>query len=205
MMIQDVNKCQQRTLSLVGILRLMVVFVAIIMLIIPFDAKAQGAVSDTFSTREVIDAGGKFFGTAAEGLAAVVEQAASRYGRPNGYILGQEGSAALVGGARFGDGELVTRNLGRHQIYWTGPSVGFDFGVHGTKVMMLIYNLPNLESMYSRYPGVEGAAFVVGGVSATVLNYDQVVIVPVRVGVGARMGVNAGYIKFTRQRDLNPF
>lgn len=172
----------------------------------PLLAHAQQApTNDTFSTQEVVDSGHVFFGTLAQGMASVVEGLTARYGQPNGYILGEEASGAFIGGLRYGEGVLYTRNAGNHRVYWQGPSVGFDFGGDGTRTMVLVYNLPSVDTMFQRFPGVSGSAFLVGGLSASANQSAQVVIAPIRAGIGARLGVNVGYLKFTRQPTWNPF
>lgn len=167
-------------------------------------AAPSGSVSDTYSAEEIVQTGGKFFGAISQGLASVVEKAVSKYGQPNAYILGEEGSGALFVGARYGEGKMYTRNAGELKVYWQGPSVGFDVGGDGSKVMMLVYNLPTVDSIFGRYPGVDGSAYVVGGIGMTVMKYSNIVIVPIRSGVGARLGVNVGYLKFTPQPTWNP-
>ncbi|MEM9635237.1 MAG: DUF1134 domain-containing protein [Pseudomonadota bacterium] len=160
---------------------------------------------DTYNEDEIVKAGHQFFGSVSGGLASVVERAFSRYGEPNGYILGEEGSGAFVAGARYGEGHLYTRNAGNHKLFWQGPSVGWDFGADGARVMMLVYNLPTVNSVYDRFVGVNGSAYLVGGVGMTVLLKNEVVLVPVRAGVGARLGLNMGYLKFTENATWNPF
>lgn len=132
-------------------------------------------------------------------------KAFSSYGEPNGYVLGEEGSGALIAGARYGEGNLYTRNAGTHKLFWQGPSVGWDFGADGARVMMLVYNLPTVNSLYTRFAGVNGSAYLVGGVGMTVLLNNEIVLVPVRAGVGARLGLNMGYLKFTDKPTWNPF
>lgn len=161
--------------------------------------------SDKFTVDEIITAGHNFFGQVTEGLATVVEHAVSRYGLPNGYILGQEASGAVVGGLRYGEGTLYTKNVGQHPIYWQGPSVGLDLGAEGNRTMMLVYNLPSVDAIYSRYAGVAGSAYLVAGVGMTVLAGKGIYIVPIVSGVGARLGVNIGYLKFTAKPTWNPF
>lgn len=160
---------------------------------------------ETFSQDQVLQTGHEFFGSVSGGLASVVERAFSSYGEPNGYILGEEGAGAIVAGARYGEGHLYTRNAGTHKVFWQGPSVGWDFGGDGARVMMLIYNLPSIDKMYQRYLGVNGSAYLVGGVGMTVLSNHDTLVVPVRSGVGARLGVNVGYLKFTEKPTWNPF
>jgi hypothetical protein len=172
----------------------------------PLPAQAAGgSLSDTYSADELVHTGSKFFGSVAQGLATLVEKSVSEYGLPDGYILGDEGSGAVVVGARYGQGTMYTRNRGDFAIYWQGPSIGFDFGGDGSKVMMLVYNLPDVRAIYQRYPGVAGSAYIVGGLGMTVLRVGNVVVVPIRSGLGARIGVNAGYLHFTRDATWNPF
>ncbi len=171
----------------------------------PVSVNAQGAVSDTYSPTELLDAGNQFFGSISQGLASVVERAVSQYGQPNAYILGQEGSGALFGGVRYGEGTMYTRNVGQREIFWQGPTIGFDVGGDGSRIMMLVYNLPHINAVYGRYPAIQGTAYLVGGVGMTVLKRGNVIMVPIRSGVGARLGVNVGYLKFTEQPTWNPF
>jgi hypothetical protein len=172
----------------------------------PQMAMAQsGSLSDTYSSEELVETGGQFFGSVAQGLASLIERSVSTYGLPNGYILGDEGGGALFGGARYGQGTLYTRNVGELPIYWQGPTIGLDVGGAGSKVMMLVYNLPEINAVYDRYPGVDGSAYVIGGLGMTVLKRKDVVMVPIRSGLGARLGVNVGYLKFTQEPTWNPF
>ncbi|QYO76185.1 DUF1134 domain-containing protein [Devosia salina] len=168
-------------------------------------AYAQGSLSDTFSGEELVDNGREFFGSAAQGLASVVERAVSQYGQPNGYILGEEAGGALFVGAKYGEGTLYTRNAGQFKIFWQGPSIGLDVGGDGSKVMMLVYNLSTIQDILGRYPGVDGSAYVIGGVGMTVTKRGNVVVVPIRSGVGARLGINVGYLNFTAEPTWNPF
>jgi hypothetical protein len=159
-----------------------------------------------FSTNELIDSGHRFFGAVSRGLAQVIEEAARRWGQPNGYVLGQEASAAFVGGLRYGEGAMYTRNAGDERVYWQGPSVGFDAGADGDRTMMLVYNLPAINAIYRRYGGVDGSAYFVGGFGFTALTAeDGVIVVPIRSGLGARLGVNVSYLKFTPHSTWNPF
>ena len=160
---------------------------------------------DPYSQGEMVDAGHRFFGQVSGGLASVIERAVAQYGEPNGYILGEEGSGALLAGARYGEGQLFTRNAGTHKVFWQGPSFGWDVGADGARVMMLVYNLPSTDAIHRRYVGVNGSAYLVGGFGMTVLSNHDIYIVPVRAGVGARLGVNVGYLKFTPQPTWNPF
>ncbi len=161
--------------------------------------------SGQYSMQEIIDAGHGFFGNVSNGFGKVIESAFQKYGLPNGYILGQEGGGAFIAGVTYGEGELVTKNAGSYPLFWQGPSLGIDYGVNGDRVMMLIYNLPDVNSVYKRFVGVSGSAYVVAGVGMTVLRNKDVLIVPVHTGVGARLGVNIGYLKVTAQPTWNPF
>jgi hypothetical protein len=159
----------------------------------------------TFSAGELVNEGHRFFGTVSRGLAEVVEKAVGRWGQPNGYILGQEGSGAFVVGLRYGDGKLYTKNAGDRRVFWEGPSIGFDTGGEGARTMMLVYNLPATEAIYSRFPGIDGSAYFVGGFGMTALGDGNIVVVPIRSGVGLRLGANIGYLKFTPNATWNPF
>ena len=161
--------------------------------------------TQTYTTDETIDAGHRFFGSTSRGLALTIEQAVARWGQPNGYILGQEASGAFFGGLRYGEGTLHTRNAGSRAVFWQGPSLGFDVGGDGARTMMLVYNLSSTEALYRRFVGVDGSAYLVGGVGMTALMADEMVVVPIRTGVGARLGLNLGYLKFTAQPTWNPF
>ncbi|MCA1970096.1 unnamed protein product [Ciceribacter sp. T2.26MG-112.2] len=167
----------------------------------PTPARAQGE----YTAQEIVDAGHGFFGSTSGALASVIEKAFQNYGLPNGYILGQEGSGAFVAGLTYGEGQLNTKNAGQHDVFWQGPSLGIDYGGNGTRVMMLVYDLPSVEALFARYGGVSGSAYVVAGIGMTVLKSSNVVLVPIRTGVGARLGVNVGYLKLTRQPTWNPF
>lgn len=164
-----------------------------------------GSLSDTYSGEELVQTGSEFFGSVAQGLASLVERSVSQFGLPNAYILGEEAGGAIFAGARYGEGTMYTRNQGEHAIFWQGPSIGIDFGGDGSKVMMLVYNLPTVQAVYERYPGVDGSAYIVGGLGMTVMKYGNVVLVPIRSGVGLRAGLNVGYLKFTQEPTWNPF
>lgn len=161
--------------------------------------------SDGFTAQEIVESGHRFFGQAAGGLATVVEKVFSDYGIPNGYILGEEGSGAIIGGLTYGEGMLYTKNAGDHTVFWQGPSIGWDLGGQGSRTMILVYDLDNVDSLYRRFVGVAGSAYVIAGFGFTVLKNAHVLLVPVRTGVGARLGVNVGYLKLTRQPTWNPF
>ena len=131
-------------------------------------ARAQ-AENENFTAAEIVDAGHRFFGTISGGLATLVERTVANYGLPNGYIIGQEGSGALIGGLRYGDGVLYTKLESPRQVYWQGPSIGWDVGGDGNRTMMLVYHLPNIPTLYKRYFGVTGSAYLIGGVVALIV------------------------------------
>jgi hypothetical protein len=163
------------------------------------------AATGQFSSNELIDAGHRFFGGVSHGLAMVVEKAVSQWGLPNGYILGQEASGAFVGGLRYGDGTLYTRNAGDLRVFWQGPSIGFDAGADGARTMMLVYNLPQVGAIFDRFGGINGSAYFIGGFGMTALTANNIVVVPIRSGIGLRLGANVGYLKFTDSPTWNPF
>ena len=171
----------------------------------PGAALAQTARPQRFSSNELVDSGHQFFGSVSRALASVVEEATKRWGQPNAYILGQEAGGAFVAGARYGEGTMYTRNAGDLRVYWQGPSLGFDAGADGARTMILVYNLPATNAIYRRFGGIDGSAYLVGGFGFTALTADDVVLVPIRAGVGARLGVNLGYLKFTPASTWNPF
>jgi hypothetical protein len=158
-----------------------------------------------FSSGELVSTGHRFFGTVSRGLATVIEKAVSQWGQPNGYVLGEEGSGAFIGGLRYGEGVLYTKNAGDLKVFWQGPSFGWDFGGEGARTMMLVYNLPATQAVYQRFAGIDGSAYFVGGFGMTALTANNIVIVPIRAGVGLRLGANIGYLKFTPQSTWNPF
>lgn len=168
-------------------------------------AAPAAAQQNGYTVDEIVNEGHNFFGATSGGLASMVENAFQRFGLPNGYILGEEGGGAFIGGVRYGEGTLFTKNAGEHRVYWQGPSIGFDAGADGARMMALVYNLPSVQHVYGRFGGVTGNAYLVGGLGMTVLQRDNVVLVPIKTGVGARLGVNLGYLKITPTPTWNPF
>jgi hypothetical protein len=167
--------------------------------------RAAAQAYEKYTVQEIIDAGHGFFGSTSGALAGIVERMFRKYGLPNGYVLGEEAGGAFIGGLRYGEGSLYTKNAGDHKVYWQGPSIGWDYGLDGNRTMMLVYNLPTVDFLYNRFFGVSGSAFVVGGLGATALARQGVFVVPIRTGIGARLGVNVGYLKLTRVPRINPF
>lgn len=159
----------------------------------------------TFAPNEIVSAGHRFFGGTSRGLANLVERATQQWGRPTAYILGQEGSGAFVAGLRYGEGMLYTKDGGDAKVFWQGPSLGFDFGGEGARTMMLAYRVRDVRDLERRFIGIDGSAYLVGGLGMTALGADNMLVVPIRTGVGARLGVNGGYLKFTSRPTWNPF
>ena len=168
----------------------------------PQQQRRSGA---TYTIEEIVGTGHQFFGTVSRGLAQVVEKAVSQWGQPTGYLHGQEGSGAFIVGLRYGDGTLYTKNAGDLRVFWEGPSIGFDTGGEGARTMMLVYNLPATDAIYQRFAGVDGSAYFIGGFGMTALTANNIVLVPIRSGVGLRLGANIGYLKFTPKATWNPF
>lgn len=169
--------------------------------------RVQASRPESYSQREVLDAGHQFFGSISGGIATFIEKVFAKHGQPNGYVLGQQGSGAFIAGVKYGEGQLHTRNAGEYKVYWQGPSIGWDVGADGTRVMMLVYDLPSVDSIYQQYNGVNTSAFLIGGAGLTVMENKSTntKIVPVKSGLGARLGVNLGYLKFTDRPKWNPF
>ena len=168
----------------------------------PAVAAAQG---DTYKQDDLIGAAEGVFGQGAEGLARLIEDVLSKQGEPNGYIVGREAGGAFVLGARYGSGTLFHKIEGQRPVYWTGPSVGFDAGANAGSTFVLVYNLHDTDQLYERYPAGEGNAYLVGGFTASYLRKGNVVLIPIRAGAGLRLGVNAGYMKFSHRQRWLPF
>jgi len=160
---------------------------------------------DTYDEDQMAREANDFLGESAEGLANVINKAFKDQGRPNAYIRGEEGGGAIIAGVRYGQGELVTKSGHKRKVYWQGPSIGWDFGANAGKVFILIYNLPDVDLLFQRFAGVDGSAYFVGGVSMNYARSGNIVVAPMRVGVGMRLGANVGYIHFTPTMSWNPF
>jgi hypothetical protein len=159
----------------------------------------------TYRKDDVIGAAEGVFGKGAKGLAEIIEKILKEQGEPNAYIAGREASGALVVGLRYGSGTLSHTVEGQRPVYWTGPSIGFDVGGDAARTFVLVYNLYDSQDLYRRYPQVEGRAYFVGGFSATYLRRGDVAIIPIRLGVGVRLGANIGYMKFSEKSRWLPF
>jgi hypothetical protein len=168
---------------------------------------ATTAASDgsTYKKDDLIGAAEGVFGKGAQGLAGLIEDILKKQGEPNAYIVGREAGGALGIGVRYGSGTLHHKIEGERPVYWTGPSIGFDAGANAGSTFVLVYNLFDTEDIYKRYPAGEGAAYLVGGFNASYLRRGDVVLIPIRVGVGARLGVNVGYMKIRKKQNWVPF
>jgi hypothetical protein len=162
--------------------------------------------SATYQKDDLIGAAEGVFGKGAAGLAGVIEDLLKKQGEPNGYITGREGGGALVVGVRYGSGTLHHKIEGERPVYWTGPSIGFDVGANAASTFVLVYNLYDTESLYrKRFAAGEGQAYLVGGFNVAYLRKGDVVLIPIRVGAGLRLGINAGYMKFSKKQNWLPF
>ena len=171
------------------------------------DAAATVAVStqDTYQEDDLIGAAEGVFGKGAQGLAMLIEDILKKQGRPNGYIVGREGGGAFIVGLRYGSGTLNHRVEGEKPVYWTGPSIGPDAGANAGSTFILVYNLYDAEEIYNRFPAAEGVAYLGGGFNASYLRRDDVVLIPIRVGAGLRLGANVGYMRFSKKQRWLPF
>lgn len=166
---------------------------------------APAADAATYKKDDLIGAAEGVFGKGAKGLAELVEKILKDQGEPNAYIAGREASGAFVVGLRYGSGTMTHSIEGQKPVYWTGPSLGFDFGGDAAKVFVLVYNLYDGDDIYRRYPQVEGRAYFVGGLSGTYLRRGSVALIPIRLGAGVRLGANVGYMKFSQKSKWLPF
>lgn len=179
----------------------------------PAEAAAAAAIADTtvedpsttYREDDLIGAAEGVFGKGAQGVAEMIQKLLAEQGEPNAYIVGREAGGAFIVGARYGSGTLYHKVEGQRPVYWTGPSVGFDIGANAASTFVLVYNLYDTEELYERYPAGEGQAYVIGGLTASYVRKGDVVLIPIRVGAGLRLGVNAGYMKFSKEQKWLPF
>jgi len=171
----------------------------------PSAASAPAASSTTYAQKDVVSAAENVFGRGAEGLATMIENIFKDQGEPNAYIVGREAGGAIGIGLRYGSGTLFHKVEGEQPVYWTGPSVGFDLGADASKTFALVYNLFDSEDLYRRYPAVEGKLYLVGGFTANYLQRGDVIVVPIKLGVGWRLGANIGYMSFSKKSKILPF
>jgi hypothetical protein len=181
---------------------------------IPAMAQTTGSIApaartrhgSTYSMQEVVDAGHHFFGATTRGFAKAVEAIFTDQGEPTAYIVGEEGAGSFIGGLRYGEGTIYYKNGIRQKIYWQGPSIGFDFGGNGSRTLVLVYNSSTPRELHEvRFGGVEGSAYMVGGVGVNYQRAHDITLAPIRTGVGARLGANVGYLKYSRRPTWNPF
>ena len=171
----------------------------------PEAAATTAAPGSTYKKDDLIGAAEGVFGKGAQGLASLIEDILKKQGEPNAYIVGREAGGALVLGVRYGSGTLFHKVEGEMPAYWTGPSIGFDAGANAGNTFVLVYNLFDSNDLYKRYPAGEGAAYLIGGFNASYLRRGDVVLIPIRVGVGARLGATVGYMKFRKKQNWVPF
>jgi hypothetical protein len=160
---------------------------------------------DTYDQDSIIRDATKFFGKSTEGLAKIIEKAFKEHGRPNAYIEGEEASGAIGVGLRYGDGQLRMKNGASRRVYWSGPSIGFDFGGNASKVFVLVYHLPSESKIFQRFPGVDGSFYFVGGAGINYQQLGNIILAPIRLGVGLREGASVGYMHYTREKTWDPF
>lgn len=185
-------------------------FAIILLFLLTFSTSATADDADTANTQgtydqeTILSEAEAFFGKGAEGLGEIVNKIFTENGEPTGYIKGREAGGAFVVGLRYGDGELYLKNGYSQKVNWTGPSVGFDWGGNAAKVFTLVYDLPSVESLFQRFPGIDGSAYFIGGIGMNYLEKDNIKLAPMRAGVGWRLGANVGYMKITPDKTWNP-
>jgi hypothetical protein len=161
--------------------------------------------AETYSRDEIVNNVSDFMGVTAEAAGGAVERVFQKNGSPTAYIAGEEGSGAFVAGARYGRGLLYMKGKDPIEVFWRGPSVGWDFGGNASRVFTLCYNLDDPRLIFQRYPGVEGSAYFIGGLGVNYQQTENIVLAPIRAGVGFRLGANVGYLAYSRTRNLFPF
>jgi len=168
-------------------------------------AGPTGQPAPTYTMDEIVSQGSDALGVAAESVGAAVERIFRDYGQPTGYLAGEEASAAITIGARYGQGLLYMKDKATTEVFWQGPSVGFDLGGNASRVFTLCYNLAYPDAIFRRFPGVEGSAYLLGGLGVQYQQAENIVLAPIRAGVGLRLGANIGYLVYSRQRNILPF
>lgn len=158
-----------------------------------------------YDQKSVLQAATGFFGKGAEGVGGMIERIFADLGEPNGYITGNEASGALLVGLRYGSGTLFHKVEGNSTVHWTGPSFGVDVGGDASKVFTLVYSLNDTQDLYHRFPAVEGKVYIIGGFTANYHQRGQVILVPIKLGVGWRLGANVGYLKYSKKPRYMPF
>lgn len=160
--------------------------------------------ADTYRQDEIVHSVSDFFGVTAETAGALIEKVFKDNGRPTGYIAGSEGAGAFFAGLRYGSGLLYMKNRHTQKVFWQGPSIGWDFGGNASRVFTLCYDLQYPDMIYRRFPGVEGSAYFIGGLGVNYQRAEDVTLAPIRAGVGLRLGANAGYLAYSRERHIFP-
>ena len=166
---------------------------------------SRAQTDSTYSAEEIVAQGHQFFGKTTRGLAEAIEYVFREQGAPSAYIVGEEGSGAIIGGLRYGEGTIYYKNGATKHIFWQGPSIGWDFGGNGSRTLTLVYNSQSPEDLYTRFAGVEGSAYFIGGMGVNFQRKDQITLAPIRTGLGARLGANVGYLKYSARATWNPF
>lgn len=159
----------------------------------------------TYHKDDLMGAAEGVFGQGSEGLASMIEDLLDKQGQPNGYIVGREGGGAIALGLRYGSGTLHHKIEGNRPVYWTGPSIGLDLGLNAGKAFVLVYNLHDTADLFSRFGAGEGQAYLVGGFHVSYLRRGDIVLIPVRMGAGLRLGANVGYMRFSQKQRWLPF
>ena len=171
----------------------------------PGSAPPPPGSAPTYSQDEIVNNVSDFLGVTAEAAGAAVERLFANNGRPTAYIAGEEGSGAFVVGLRYGRGLMYMKEREPMEVFWQGPSIGWDWGGNASRVFTLCYNLQVPDVIFQRYPGVEGSAYLVGGLGVNYQRAEDVTLAPIRAGVGLRLGANVGYLAYTRKRNIIPF
>jgi len=161
--------------------------------------------ADTFSQDELVNRVSDFFGVTAENAGAAISRIFRDNGRPTGYIAGEEGAGAITIGLKYGKGLLYMKHREAQTVFWQGPSIGWDLGGNASRVFTLCYNLQYPDMIYRRFPGVEGTAYLIGGLGINYARADDITLAPIRAGVGLRLGANIGYLSYSRKRNIIPF
>lgn len=167
--------------------------------------ETASAADDTYSENEIVQAASDFFGMTTKAVAKAVEHIFADLGRPNAYITGEEVSGAFAVGLRYGDGYMHRKGFRNMKVYWQGPSIGFDIGANASKCFTLVYQIRRQEEIFQRYPGVEGTYYFIAGIGVNYQRSGRISLAPMRTGVGVRAGVNAGYLSYSRERNILPF
>ena len=185
--------------------RSVIALLALLLTAPAFAAESAADEKDTYDQDSIIKDAVGWFGKGSEGLAKVVEKAFKEHGRPNGYIKGEEAGGAISVGVRYGNGTLVMKSGGKRTVHWQGPSIGFDLGANASKVFVLVYHLPSSDSLFQRFPAVDGSFYYVGGAGNNYQQRDNIILAQIRLGVGLRAGASIGYVHYTKTKTLNPF